>query len=384
MLRDPGDRLEGDRILSESPGELGLLLWRTARDVTLWGTTPEELRENLFADCSAESRIALLVSVELPGRVAPAVDTLNAMLGAPGNADAEIASLCSLEIAAWARDTALPHTAVAFAQAGAVAAPRSADPALFAGVCARVAGQPTRADTWMRRAVAVARREKNWSVYSSALVELGALYESRGNLLRAERFYRRAMRASRRHSNRAERMRAAHALFRLARQEGDKPSAAQFALSAQRVADPDALGAAEVLIDLARFWLELDEAGRARSALRRLVPALVTIGPAGQLTAFALTARARAEPGRPQSGGVAWRAAWVLLLNEEIPDAVRYEAATDLAHAARNGGDLPALRSAMRVVLRLAPQSEFPDVADRMARLAPEEKQAAGRVKRAS
>jgi hypothetical protein len=373
MLRDPGDRLEGDRILEESPGDLGLLLWRTVRDVTLWAMTPRGTRGSLFADGSADTRLTLLASVELPDKVAAPVDTLHGMLAVPTRADTEIVSLCCLEVAAWARGAGLPHTAVAFAQAGAVAAPGSGEAALFVGLCARAAGQAVRADTWLRRAVAVARRERNWAPYSSALVELGGLYEERGRMLRAERCYRLAMRAGRRYGARAERMRAAHALFRLARQRGDNASAAQFALSAQLAFEADAAGAADLLLDLARFWTDQAEAARARGALRRLVPALLTMEPAGQLAGLALTARARAAPRLPQSGAVAWRAAWGLLANEELPDAVRYLAAIDLAHAARTGGDLRAFRAAKRVVLRLAPQAEYADVVQRMGMLWPDD-----------
>jgi hypothetical protein len=372
MERDLGERLDGERILEESPGDLGLLLWRTVRDVALWAMTPEESRAALFADGTAGARLRLVTAFELPGKLAAPVDTLHGLLSEPDRADAEIVMLCCGEVAAWARRAGLPHTAVAFAQAGAAAAPLSGDAALFVGVCALQAGQITRADTWLRRAVAVARRERSWSAYSSALVELGAVSERRGKLVRAERFYRLAMRAGRRHRERDARMRAAHALFRMARRKGDDASAAQFALSAQTAFEADAAGAGNLLLDLARFWTDVGEVGRARGALRRLVPALLVMEPAGQLAVLALTARARATPGHPQTGAVSWRAAWVLLGNRELPDAVRYAAALDLAHAARIGGDLRSFRAARRAVLGLAPQAEFPAVVEQMTKLWPD------------
>jgi tetratricopeptide (TPR) repeat protein len=368
MLRDPADRLEGDRILDESPGDLGLLLWRMALDVTLWGITPKDARGDLFADGCAESRLVLLVSAELPARASAPVVTLHAMLALPARADADTVSVCCLEVGAWARDAGLPHTAIAFAQAAALSAPAEADAALFVGICARAAGQGARAETWLRRAIAVARRERNGAAYSSALLELGMLYESRGNLLRAERFFRLTMRAARRHRERTERLRAAYALFRLIRREGDRAAAARFALAAQRL-DGDVPGAADILMDVARFWTDIGEPARACAPLKRLVPALMTMEPAGQLAAFALTARAQAESGHPYSGSVAWRAAWVLLRHEELPDVARYVAAMDLAHAARASGDLRAFRAARRAALRLAPQGEYSAAAERMDKL---------------
>jgi hypothetical protein len=384
MLRDPGDGLEGDRILAETPDDLGLLLWRTVLDVTLWATTPHETRGNLFADGTADARLALLVATELPGKVSASVDTLHAMLSVPSRADAETVALCCLEVAAWARGAGLPHTAVAFAQAGAVAAPEFGEAALHVGLHARGAGQDARAETWLRRAVDVCRRDGDRVAYSSALGELGALYESRDNALAADRFYRLAYRAARRYGARPARMRAAHGLFRLARRQDDHASATQFALSAQRAYEPDAAGAGDLLLDLARFWTDMGEPARAQSALRRLVPALLNMPPAAQLAALALTARARAEWGNLRAGVTAASAAWALLGDDVINERVRYAAAVDLAHAARVAGDLPAFTRAKRLVLRLASQTEFPDAAERMAKLWPDGDDPAPPMERAS
>ncbi|WP_420129173.1 hypothetical protein [Longimicrobium sp.] len=372
MLRDPRDGLEGDQILAETPDELGFLLWRTVMDVTLWASAPDEKRVSLFADGTADTRLALLAATELPGKVSAPVDTLHGMLSIPSRADAEVVAVCCLEVAAWASGASLPHTAVAFAQAAAVAAPKLGEAALHVGMYARRADQDARAETWLRRAVDVCRRDGDRVAYSSALAELGALYECRENLPAASRFYRFAYRAGRRFSARPARMRAAHGLFRLARRQGDDGSAAQFALGAQRAYEPDAAGAAALLLDLGRFWTDLGEPPRARSALRRLVPALVNLAPADQLAAFALTARARAEAGKPRSGAPAAGAAWALLKDEGIGGAVRYAAAVDLAHAARVAGDLPAFTRAKREALRLAPREEFPEAAERMAKLWPD------------
>lgn len=383
MLRDPADTLEGDAILEELPGNLGLLLWRTARDLALWGSTPQGMRGALFSDGTPDGRFAWRAGTELPGTVSAPVDTLHGMLAVADRADAEIVSLCCLEVAAWARATRLPRTAIAFAQAGAMAAPEFGEAALCVGVYARAAGQNARAETWLRRAVAVSRREGNRVAYASALVELGAVYEARVQPERAERVYRIAFRASRRYSARTARMRAAHGLFRLARLQGDDATAAQFAWSALRAFEPDGRDAsADLLLDLARFWTDAGEQARARWALRRLVPALVTMQPAAQLVIFALTARARAGREHPRRGVEAARAAWALMADEEIAETVRHGAAVDLAHAARVAGNLDEFRRAKRAVLRFAAQADFGAVSERMAKLWPED--APGRVGRAS
>lgn len=371
MLRDPGETLEGDRILEESPGEFGLLLWRTARDVTLWGGTPPEQRAKLFAEGSAEARLGLLTLTDIPPAVSAAVDTLHGML-ASSRADDEIVAVCCLEIGAWAHHAGLPHTAVAFAQAGAVASPAFGAAALQVGVFARAAGQGARAETWLRRAVSVSRRERDRVPYAVALVELGELYESRDSVEQAERLYQWGFRAARRYASRSARMRAAHGLFRLMRRKGDEAGAAQFAVVAQGLYEPAAAGGPDLLLDLARYWTEQGKPARARGALRRLAPSLAGLSPATQLAAQALTARARAEIGNHLKGASAVRAAWLLMADQEIADEVRFEAARHLAHAARVAGDLVKFTRARHAVLRLAPQADFPAVSSEMAALWPD------------
>ncbi|MBW3572576.1 MAG: hypothetical protein KY467_15850 [Gemmatimonadetes bacterium] len=362
--------MEGHHILEESPGDFGLLLWRTVRDVMLWADTPPDRRGDLFRE---GSRLALLAAAEIPSEVSAAVDTLHGMLTLGGRADTELVSQCCLHIAAWARRSGLARTAVAFAQTGALVSPQYAEAAVHVGAYARAAGgQEARAGTWLRRAVALARQEQDWTAYSVALVELGLLYEDAGDAAQAERYYRRGFRAGRRYSARAARMRAAHGLFRLAWKQGDSLSAAQFALTARGAYEPDAAGAPGLLLDLARFWTDAGEPARARAALRRAVPALLTMPPAWQLAVFALTARARADAEHPQSGAAAAGAAWALMGDEGIGEAVRYAAAVDLAHAARVAANFPAFERAKRTVLRLAPQADFADAAERMAKLWPE------------
>lgn len=371
MLRDPGETLEGDGVLAESSGDLALLLWRTARDVALWGSAPPAVRGKLFSGESANSRLGLLTATEIPAAISGAVDTLHGMLAPSRRADTEIVAVCCLEVAAWARRRGLPHTAIAFAQAGAVAAPAFGEAALHVGIHARAAGQGVRAETWLRRAVAVSRRERARVPYSVALVELGELYEGRGKLDLAERFHLWGFRAARRFATRNVRMRAAHGLFRLMRRRGDDASATRFALTAQRLYGTDAAGGPALLLDLARYWTDHGEPARARGALRRLVASLPGLSRADQLAALALTARARTESGNRQAGARVARAAWTLMADEGIADTARFHAARDLAHAALLAGDPVRFTQAKRAVLRFASQTEFPVVAAEMARMWP-------------
>ena len=371
IQRDPGEKLEGDHVLEESPCALGLLLWRTVRDVSLWAETPPGRRADLFRDGSA---FALLVGTDVPPEVSAAVDTLHGMLTLGSRADTELVSQCCLQVAAWARRAGLARTAVAFAQAGALVSPQYAEAAVHVGVYARAAGgQEARAATWLRRAVGLARRERDRIAYSVALVELGLFYEGTGDAARAERFYRLGFRTGRRYAARAARMRAAHGLFRLARKRGDNAGAAQFALSAQGVYDPDGAGAPDLLLDVARFWTEAGEPVRARAAIRRLLRSGALLSSEHQLAATAVGARVLAVTGSRGRSELLAAGAWERIGNESIPQDVRFRAALDLAHAARLLGDFAAFTHAKRAVLLLAPQAAFPAAAAEVAGLWPAE-----------
>lgn len=385
ITRGLGETVDGNCILAESAGALGVLLWRTARDVALWGQTPPGHQGGLFADGSGDGRIIQLTAIELPPAISAAVDTIHGMLTLGARADPEILSLCCLEIAAWAHRAGLAQTALEFAQAGAVASPEFGEAALHTGIYALRAGQVARAGTWLRRAVGVSRREKDRSAYAAALVELGALYEGLANTEQAERFFRLGYRAGKRYPARSARMGAVHGLFRLARAGGDEASAAEFALAAHAQYEPDAAGGPALLLDLARFWTDVEEPGRARAALRRLAPLRTQLPAAGQLAVAAITARAFSVAGsrRKNLSTAAAATAWTVMVDEAIPVDARSAAALDLAHAARISGDLLAFTQAKCALLTHAPQPAHPALAAAVAELWPTEV-AASKLERAS
>jgi hypothetical protein len=372
MLRVPGETMEGARILAEIPSDLGLLLWRTFRDVTLWAEAEPEARGQLFGGESAGLRLTRLAGTETSPDLGASLDTINAMLAIAGAADGEVLTICCLEVSAWARREGLVHTAIAFAQAGALASPHFAEAALQTGIAASVAGEEPRSESWLRRAVGLARREKNHAAYATGIVELGALYERRRENARAERSYRWGYRAGRIFKVPSARMKAAHGLLRLARASGDVGSAAHFALAAFRSYRPRLAGGADLLLDVARFYIEAGDLGRARAVTRRLSninPQLLKIR--DKLLTSALTARAFAETD-PRFSAAAASEAWRLVSDDSLRDEVRFTAALDLAHAARTVGDLVAFTRAKGAVVRLAPAATFPQVSIDVAELWPE------------
>jgi hypothetical protein len=131
LLRDPAfpEPFESAAILDEIRGDLGLLLWQLSRDVLLWGAVAPEKRLGLF-------RSAMLVQERLLAsatdeRLYSAVRELTELLRNGSRTRERQVVDCCHEVARWAAQSGFERTAIAFAQAAAMALP--ADPALYVG-----------------------------------------------------------------------------------------------------------------------------------------------------------------------------------------------------------------------------------------------------------
>jgi hypothetical protein len=372
ITRGPGEALEGADLLLEFPNDedLALLLWCTMRDVVLWAGASAEARKRLFSDASGNRRLARLAQTEIPAAISASIDTINGMLTVPGRADGSVVAICCLEVSAWARREKLVHTAIAFAQAGALASPDFAEAALHTAIATAAAGQKSRAKTWLRRTIGLARRDEDRATYATAVSELATLYEGQGDTARAVYLYRWAYRAGRRYKVRSVRFAAAYGLFRISRAQG-RDGAAQFASAIQRAFRPHLLGGLAAVLDVARFWVDQGNLDQARVALRQFSVGRGELACEAQLLSWALTARAFAG----QEVGLATRAAteaWLLMGDTGISEAVRLTAAVDLAYAARSSGSRAAFRRAKREALRLAPTETFHQCEDELAAVWPE------------
>ncbi|HEX2080334.1 MAG TPA: hypothetical protein VHG08_21715, partial [Longimicrobium sp.] len=89
ILREPDETLEASQILEELKGDLGLLLWNSLRDVTLWASVEPERREGLFTPDAAEKRLRDLRSCGVDPTLEVSLTTLAAVVGSPGTASPE-------------------------------------------------------------------------------------------------------------------------------------------------------------------------------------------------------------------------------------------------------------------------------------------------------
>lgn len=304
VLTEGPDVFEGLGVLDEVPGEGGVVLWQALRDATLWSEAAPELRPGLFQRRGARTG----ASPALPAELAPAVRDLHALAASPASGDpARIAAACRA-VAGWADEHGLLSTALAFAQASALADPTDAEAACEVARLARRRAEEARAETWYRRTVAVARQRGDWATYSRAFLGLGSLHARRGSVAAARRFYMRALRAADRNTLRELEGRALQKLFSVAAEGGQRREAVRLANSALELYGPRHPRTARLALDVARHWVAGGHFGRALPVLR----ALRFHAHAAPLRIPVLAELARAAAGTHDADGFmdAWTQAW--------------------------------------------------------------------------
>lgn len=341
---DAGEHLEGMAILREIESDLGLLLWSACRDVRLWAATPPRHRKGLFTPEAAARRRALLLGTRPSLTLAMPLDVLTGILRDPVTADPEMVSASCLDVVRWAASQNVPGTAVAFAVAAADALPDRGEPALHAGQQALLWGRHVMAETWLRRAIAIARRERNWSVYAWAYVELGSLYAWRGDAMQAQRFFHKGLLASRRHGIRLARAAALRGLARLALRAGDYVGAERHARHAQWAYGRDHADFTDVLADRGVVAVRLGTYARAATMLRAALRAQTRSVERAQL----LAALAHAAAGAGDRAGYErdWQTAWDLLTAPGLDREAAIAVLRELNRAAEVASDIPRQRAA--------------------------------------
>ncbi|HEX6912577.1 MAG TPA: hypothetical protein VF142_19375 [Longimicrobium sp.] len=332
--REPGEMLAGSYVLNELPAGRALLLWLAVRDVTLWGETDPGERAGLFAP-GAEGvwRGAMAAARPEPGLDLP-LSTLAGVVTHAAQADAVTISRACLQVAGWAQGQGAMGTAVAFAQAASFAHPDAAHAALAAGRLTLEWGRDRRAETWLRRAIGLARRAGEWESYGWAYVALGEMYERAGRMEVAGRVYLQAARLARRQGYRALRGQATHGMLRTSLAAGRLDEADAWAFRAERCYEEDTPRMHAVRYDVARLRVARGEHEEALLLLRRLLDGITD--PARKAVCHALLAHAAAACDQVMPYERGWTEAWELL---DAPAA-----APSSAEVLRHLGKAAALR----------------------------------------
>ncbi|HEX2211590.1 MAG TPA: tetratricopeptide repeat protein [Longimicrobium sp.] len=251
-------------MLDEMEGPLAVLLFQLARDVYVWGSTPPEERAGLFEPHADEALASMLREADADLQLETPLLSLIRVTGAPEAADEEQVAVACQHVALWADQNEHLETAIAFAQCAAVVVPADAALNFAVGRLARRRAEYARAETWYRRAIALARQSGDWTTYAMCFIGLGTLYMQRGKLPASRRFLLRGLRTARRHSIRGLQGSALHDLATLAAAAGQPEEAERLARQAFEMYGPEHPRLVFLAADVAYFWTE---AGRFRAAL---------------------------------------------------------------------------------------------------------------------
>lgn len=369
ILRGAGETIGNLDILAEHEPDLAVLLWRTVRDVELLAGTPPALRRDLFGPRAPQNRSAMLHQVDLPDDIAGALDTLNALLANPPQAEDEIVAACAERVACWAREAAAPATALGYAQAAALVVPQESHPAYLTGLAAEAAGQRDRAESWYRRAIGVARRARQRDAYTRAYLALAELVQGGTHPQLARAHYLRVVRAARRAGLRDEGSRAAYGLFRLALARGDIGEIATYARMAGRPPGRESSTPPPYGIDLPRYWIEAGEPRRALRLLRRL--GAPDQPPRVRIAAALTRIRAHVSAGERPAAVTAWRRAREHARQLALPVPELVDALVELARTAASLRLPHESQDAARAALAATPDDDYLRIRDELAGLHP-------------
>ncbi|MBW3571358.1 MAG: hypothetical protein KY467_09645 [Gemmatimonadetes bacterium] len=286
-------------ILDEVPGDLGVLLWRSARNVALWAATPAASRGALFAGGAADAREAALSGVEVDPEIAAPLSVMVRLLESPATMDVgRVVNACR-RISVWAEQRGALATALEFMQAAALSAPQVAALAYGVGRLARRRAEYDRAESWYGRAIVQARRTGDWRTYALGYSGLGNLNTQKGNFPVARRAQMRGLRAALRHNLTDLQGIAFHDLFVTHIETGAGTEATTFASRAFHAYGPDHPFVPRLAYDVAYHWgLEgyFEEALRVSQALENCFQ-----GPAENALVLGLIARAAGGSGEVEA-----------------------------------------------------------------------------------
>jgi tetratricopeptide (TPR) repeat protein len=339
---------EGLTVLDEVKGPLGFLLWQASRDVNLWAEVTPEERAGLFVPGADASLHALIRSAGVDVQLESPLMTIVRMAGSPETARPESVELACQHIAHWADQQGYLATAICFGQAAALAVPMDAGAAYAVGRMARRRSEYSRAETWYRRAVALARQTGDWQSYALAFSGLGNLYKQRGNFPAARRFHVRSLRAARRHSLRAIQGSAQHDLFVLAAGANRQEEAERYARGAFESYGPEHPRLPALAVDIAYFWMERGHFAPALTVFEALLPHMAR--QEDRLVALANIVRASAGAGERKLFEQTWDEVWDALARDGGSENAA-QVLLELAHgAAQLGESERAERAAERAV----------------------------------
>lgn len=311
-------------VLDEILSPAGVFLWQLLQDATLWSTADWSARDGLFAD-------AARVAAGTVPEVREELDALGVLVRDPHpDAGPIIARMCD-RVRIWTEERGLGGTALAFAQAAALADPEDARGAYEVGRLARRRAEYARAEVWYQRAAALANRSGDVETKALSLSGLANMYSQRGNYAVARQLKEKAIRLAYRHSLQEVLGGACHDLAILDFEAGDMRSGMRHARQALRILGKSHERTPVVVQDMAMALMDRCAAfPAAREVLRAVLPHVVQLDM--QLLVLSNLAWAAGATGDARLFEATWSEAWSAV--ERSPSILRPDHMLGLARGA--------------------------------------------------
>lgn len=345
------ERFEGLSILDEITDDLGLVLWRSLRNVLIWARTPAELRERLFDGMAAPLREGDLARLSPEAELHGPLSVIVALLERPGAVHLPRLVNACRRIALWAEDRGALATALDWAQAAALAQPESAMLAYAAGRLARRRAEYDRAEGWFLRAIVQGRQKKEWRAYALAFSGMGNLLVQKGNFPEARRFHQKCLRAAVKHGLGELEGIACHDLFGIAIETGGRDDPEQWARQAFEAYGPGHHRVPRLAHDLAYHWTLQGHFARALGVALAVLPHFSA--PSDRVLVLGDVARAAGGAGERETFERAAAEAWAIESSGSALDSIA-RALLDVAHGASSLGDWGAAERAAATAVEAA------------------------------
>jgi tetratricopeptide (TPR) repeat protein len=293
-LSIPGGDVAGAEIVRELGAEVSLAVWQTLRGVLMWAAETPGARPALFdAEAMRAWECELLEASWEPELRYPLAVLVGELAGEPTPEPIARACLCVTD---WALTREAWSTALAFAEAAALAWPEHPRYAWMVGRLLRKRGRLREAEQWIRRCIRVAVAAGDWEAQALGLNSLGNVNYEMGDYRQAQRSQNRALRITRKQGLREHEGEVLHDLFVATAHLGDLASAEEYARGALEIYIPSHHRLPALAYDVAFVWMKRGYYSRALGVLLEL--ATFFEAPQERALLLASAARSAAACGR--------------------------------------------------------------------------------------
>lgn len=268
-LSIPGGEVAGAEIVRELGAEVSLAVWQTLRGVLMWAAETPDARPALFdTEAMRAWECELLVASWEPELRYPLAVLVGELAGDPTPEPIARACLCVTD---WALTREAWSTALAFAEAAALAWPEHPRYAWMVGRLLRTRGRLREAEQWARRCVRVAAATGDWEAQGAGLTALGNVRFQMGKYREASQAHTDALRCARRHKLRDREGEALHDLVGLSTAMGDFSAAEKYARAAFEIYQEGHPRLPALAHDVTQLWMMRGQFARALPVLRQLL-----------------------------------------------------------------------------------------------------------------